>query len=370
MEEKKDDCAPEKIDEMPLPETETDKTKIGELEAAENSSSFWTPANIGGVAFVVLLIAFNLVIYSGALDNLGKGDSLSGPGLSQSSNPTIPEPLSVAPEPPPPGQVKSSSMSFSNGRPQENVGADQQAEKRGMPRPIPNAPPPPPQIKAPAVIARNQVYGTQLVSGFIYFSRSQDPKLRLTDEQMAKGREILGELVQSFPKVNDLLTKCVSCFTPEQIEWARAHRGEPNLAGYKAKDKAGYQPVVAYAIELLQKKANRGGNSKLYIHKAIDFQAQDVGNMIVKLEAVPSLAVTAEQAAAVLPLLRELADFDKKRENQIRQNLGNVLSNAQLEWLGENMDTVRLDYHNILILYALEIMKSDRTPAPSKKKGK
>ncbi len=336
-------------------------------EEAGRSGTFWTPANIGGLAFVVLLIAFNLVIYSGALDNLGKGESSSGPGLQQSNHPSVPEPMTVIPEPPPPGQVQSSSMDFHDAQPQAQGQFPYREEGRGIPERRPN-PPPPPKIKAPVAAAPKQVYGTQLVSGFIYFSRCQDQKLRLTEEQLAKGQKILSELVQSFPKINSLLTECVACFTPEQIEWARAHRGEPNLAGYKVKDKAGYQPVVSCALEILQKKAKAQGKFKPYVHKAIDFQVQDVANMIVKLESMSDLDVTPSQAAAILPILSELANFDKKRENKLRQDLGNVLSRSQMEWLGENMDTVRLDYHNILILYALEVMNSGRT-AGNEKRG-
>ncbi len=337
----------------------------GSKEGAKQSGTFWTSANIGGLVFVALLIVFNLIIYSGALDNLGKGESSSGPGIQQSNHPGIPEPLTGVPEPPPPGQVRTSSMNFANG--QADGHFIYREEGQGIPERRPNPPPPPP-IKAPVAATPRQVYGTQLVSGFIYFSRCQDPKLHLTDKQLDRGHKILSELVQTFPKVNNLLTKCVSCFTPEQIEWARAHRGEPNLVGYKVKDKAGYQPVVSCALEILQKKAKAEEKLTPYVHKAIDFQVQDVANMIVKLESVSDLSLTPSQAEAILPLLRQLADLDKKRENKLRQDLGNILSITQMEWLGENMDTVRLDYHNILILYALEVMNSGRTADKKKEK--
>lgn len=365
MENDNDKQIPNEIKQIVDSDSEASSAEAGG-EKGEPSNSFWTPANIGGLAFVALLIAFNLVIYSGALDNLGKGESSSGPGLQQSNHPSVPEPMAVIPEPPPPGQVQSSSLDFHEGQPPPPEQPPYQGEGQGIPERRPN-PPPPPKIKAPVTNAPKQVYGTQLVSGFIYFSRCQDSKLRLTDDQFDKGQKILGELARNFPKVNSLLTECVSYFTPEQIEWARAHRGEPNLAGYKVKDKNGYQPVVSCALEILQKKAKADRKHKPYTHKAIDFQVQDVASMIVKLESMSNLAVTPSQAAAILPILSELADADKKRENKLRQDLGKVLSQTQMEWLGENMDTVRLDYHNILILYALEVINSER--AVDKKKG-
>ncbi|MGM9998744.1 MAG: hypothetical protein ACI38Q_05065 [Candidatus Bruticola sp.] len=358
---------------------ETEVKEGSSEESDTENSTFWTPANIAGIVFVVLLVAFNLVIYSGALDNLGKGESSRGPGLLQSGVPNQPEPVIVADAPPPPSeQVSNSSLQLKPpvGVPSppavvpgsQSIGPSDTKEitpvypKQDNPKPLP--------------VKRAQAYGTQVLSGFIYFYRCPDPELRLSKAQISEGTKILSGLEQDIDKTNRLINELMSYFTDEQIKWARSHRGEPNLIGYKSGEKSGYQPVVAKALEVLARGAGLLKARETYSHKFVDFQIQDIASMIVKMEDVETLKMSAGQRAAVAPLLRELADLDKKRENTIRKDIGELLNDRQLAWMEQNVDRLRVDYHSLLTLYALEIMKSgasassDSEAAPKVEKGK
>ncbi|MGM9993031.1 MAG: hypothetical protein ACI376_09370 [Candidatus Bruticola sp.] len=330
-----------------------------ESEVQENVSeenvTFWTPANIAGIVFVILLVAFNSVIYSGALDNLSRGESSSGPGLLHSGVPNQPEPVMAAGAPPPPPpmeQVSNSSLQLEppavepGGRPVGPV---------DIKKVIPASPKEKPEPKA---VPKAQAYGTQVLAGFIYFCRCPNEELRLSAAQIREGTRVLCELRQDIEKTNNLISELLSYFTDEQIKWARSHRGEPNLVGYKSGEKSGYQPVVAKALDILTSGASLIKTRQTYSHKFIDFQIQDIASMIVKMEDVETLKMSSGQKAAVAPLLRQLADLDKKRENTIRQDIGELLNDKQLAWMGQNLDQLRVDYHSLLTLYALEILKS------------
>lgn len=342
-------------------ETGEETGKAVEGKAAETASAgsseeplkkegFWTKSNIAGLIFILALIGFNLIIYSGAFNS--SGDSPNNPaGIEGEAGPAA---AGVNQGPPP----------LSDGLPHDD-------DKNGG-KPHPPAPPPPPGPGGPADTKWTDSYikpkggsnrgflsGPSVLKCIIYLADTEDGRLRLTAEQRRKCREELKELIAERTEYNTLAAELASYFTPQQLDWYNKHRGDPEIPEDK-KQRGGFNYLIDTALGILKDRAGNSKTDAVYKHNFIDTMLNDIVACIIKCEKENDLKLSPGQAAAMLPIMPKLVKLEKKMDELIRFKLCMVFTDEQADWLSKHMNEINIDNHMIMLLYADLTVSGDR----------
>ncbi|MBQ7502235.1 hypothetical protein IJT93_05895 [bacterium] len=310
-----------------------------ESDAQTKKEKFWNKSNIAGLIFILALIGFNLIIYSGAFNS--SGDS--------------PENIPAANgEAGPPGPMNQGPPPLSDGLPHDDDG-----------KPHPPAPPPPPgqngkadtkwtdsYIKPKNGNNRGFLSGPSVLKCIIYLANTDNRSLTLTQDQRRRCREELKELIAERTEYNRLAAELASYFTPQQLDWYNKHRGDPEVPEDKKKGGA-FNYLIDASLEILKDRAGRNkATDTVYKHSFIDTMLNDIVACIIKCEKEEDLKLTPGQAAAMLPIMPQLVKLEKKMDERVRFKLCMVFSDEQAEWLSKHMNEINIDNNMVMLLYA------------------
>lgn len=327
-----------------------DAASAGSSEKPPEKEGFWTKSNIAGLIFILALIGFNLVIYSGAFNR--SGDSPDNAAVIGGEA----GPAAAGPNQGPPP--------LSDGLPHDDDKNDG--------KPHPPAPPPPPGPGGPAdtkwtdsyikpKIGNNRGFlsGPSVLKCIIYLANTEDGKLTLTAEQRRKCREELKELIAERTEYNRLAAELASYFTPQQLDWYNKHRGDPEIPEDK-KQGGGFNYLIDTALGILKDRAGKSKTDEVYKHNFIDTMLNDIVSCIIKCEKEDDLKLSPGQAAAMLPIMPQLVKLEKKMDELVRFKLCMVFTDEQADWLSKHMNEINIDNHMIMLLYADLTVSADR----------
>jgi len=322
-------------------------------EEPSEKEGFWTKSNIAGFIFILALIGFNLIIYSGAFSGSGDSpDNIAGIngevgfteiGMNQRGAPLsdgLPhddDKYNGKPHPPapPPGQ---------NGKPDEKWTDNYIKPKNGHNR------------------GRGFMSANSVLKCIIYLAGTDDQRIRLTPEQRSVCSGELKKLVAKRREYNELAAEMVSYFTPKQFEWYNKHRGEPEIPDDKKKG-GSFDYLINSALEILK---DRAGSSKatttVYKHNFIDTMLNDIVSCIIKCEKEKDLKLSSGQAAAMLPIMPKLVRLEKYIDAITCCNICTVFNEEQTAWLSEHMNEINLDSNMVMLLYADQTLSVQTQP--------
>ncbi len=358
---------PEEAPVQPLPEASSDSP------SPRVSSGTWV------FVFLAVLVGFNLFLFLGSQEIWSRlvNPRRPLPGESptwriwETRHDLAPPPQPIAPPPGDPALAprpdgSTPSPPRPTPPPDEAAGPDGSGpplptapppplEPRGQDRsvpPPPSAPPPPPQAARPGGA---NLAGPELVLALV--ALKENPEAGLTAEQSERCADLLVRLEAPQAAMLEAARSALHCLNAQQVAWLRANRGDAQVDSNEPVEPGG-DPVASAVKRLLTAKAAKAtGKVDPVEHEARDIQLHDLLHGILRLEkAEGNLAVSPDQAKALLPLLAQAAE-GRKQEIRLYEELFKMLSEDQVAWIRKNPDSSRMDVNRVILRYGQSILK-------------
>lgn len=211
--------------------------------------------------------------------------------------------------------------------------------------------PPAPGGTAPADVAIPQnLSGPQLIFGVGVMCGQSD--VSLSSAQKKELKDLVAQLGEPERAQIRITDEALCYLSDEQVAWILKNRGPAIVK--ETVIEPGMDPLSSAANKLLREKADKSkGKAKSFKHSLSEpIHFHDILNGILRLETeVPSLAVTEDQAKALMPLFLE-ANKGRQTETKLFAQIYSTLTDKQVAWLKANPDKVNMDVNGVIIEYA------------------